>query len=118
MSYEDAANTIRGRFKTLIADGESVDVQYDNAEYDPGDEVWVRCTIRPGSSEQVSTGGTTRRFRNSGLLIAEVFTPIGVGESYELIDTILDSFRAVTVSGVKFKTPYPMVLGRVESGIK
>ena len=56
MSYEDAANTIRGRFKTLIADGESVDVQYDNAEYDPGDEVWVRCTIRPGSSEQVSHG--------------------------------------------------------------
>lgn len=116
MSHETIANTIRSRFKTLIADVESLTVQYDNQDFTPPDNImWARCNIRFGESRQASTGSPGNNiFRVTGLLIAQIFQPLNLGDkaALELADSIADAFRAVTASGVVFKTPSVSNIGR------
>lgn len=115
MSYETVFNTIRSRFKTLIEDGESIPVHYDNAPFDkPDDSIWIRFTIVPGVTEQVEIPST---FRTFGLATAQVFTKIETGDklALETADTVKSSFRAISVSGVTFRTPSLEVIGRSEN---
>ncbi|HBG77504.1 MAG TPA: hypothetical protein DDW84_01460 [Phycisphaerales bacterium] len=120
MTHETVANTIRGRFKTLIADTNSLSTQYDNQDFTkPADgSMWCRLTIKEGDSEQVSIGSTgSRTERTSGIVIAQVFTPIGIGDKAGIVmaDKIKVAFRRITVNGVRFLTPSIKRIGRVDS---
>jgi len=115
MSWPAIANTIRGRFKTQIADAESLTTQYDNQSLDnPDNEIWCRLTIKSGETTQESIGSpSANRDRTRGVMIAQLFAPVGNGdgELKELAETIRSAFKRVTQDGVTFKTPYIRELG-------
>ncbi len=118
MSYEGIANTIRSRFKTLIAEVQSLPIQYDNQDFKiPDNRLWARCNIKFGESRQVSIGGgaSGNRFRHVGLLMVQLFQPLDRGDkaALALADGIAGTFRGVTVSGVTFRTPSVQNVGRV-----
>jgi hypothetical protein len=109
MSWSAIANIVRSRFKTQIADVESLVTQYDNQSLDnPDNEIWCRLTIKSGETTQESIGSpSSNRDRTSGVMIAQLFAPIGKGdgELKELADVIRAAFKRVTQDGVTFKTP-------------
>lgn len=115
--YEAAANAIRARFGTLIEDtvaGLSGNVQYDNAPFDPPeDAMWCRLAVIFGEGALTELA-TTKRYRNVGVAIASVFTPVETGDrdGLQVADTIAESFRAVTDSGVTYRSPNVETVGR------
>ncbi len=119
MTFEALANIIRSRFKTQIADVLSLFTQYDNQKADnPDNEIWCRLTIGFGESTQVANGGVgNNTFRTPGVMTAQIFAPMGMGEkgSYVIADAIKTAFRCVTDSGVVFRTPSIQRIGRVEN---
>lgn len=116
MGFESTANTIRSRFNTLIATAQSLATQYDNQDYTlPDATMWCRLTVLPGESAQVSIGApASRRFRTAGVMTAQLFGPLGLGDKalLAMADQIVSAFRAVTVSGVTFETPSIINRGR------
>ena len=115
MSHETLANTIRSRFKTQVADVESLPTQYDNAPLDkPENAEWARITIKESESNQTSIGGSTNQHRTVGVLIVQLFAPWGQGdkEARRLADVVKAAFLAITVSGVRFRTPSVIPVGR------
>jgi hypothetical protein len=98
------ANAVRGRFKTLVQDATAgLLVVYDNHRNDdvPSTGRWVRFSVLFGETRIASVaqaGG--RRYRTTGIAIAEVYEPIGKGESAQLpiADTITIAFRGVTLT--------------------
>lgn len=119
MSWEKAQNAIRTRFRDQVETPQSLagKVQYDNVELEkPQDTEWIRFTVLQGASLAASIG--SKRFRNTGVAIAQVFTPVGKGDkdAVSLADVVRGQFRAVTVSGVgvsvTFRTPSLTRVGR------
>lgn len=119
MSYAAIHDTIRLRFKTLVADAQSVLVAYPNAPFTPPDSTttWVRMSILDGESSQIelehNDGSTYRRVGN---LVAQIFGPIelGTGALMDLADAIAAAFRRVYVSPVRFRVPSIDTIGRSE----
>ena len=118
MVEQDALqNAANSRFKTMVEDPESVPTQYDNFPFErPADKLWVRWSILPGTSDQVSTGGGagSDRFRTPGVCRATIFAPVesGTKKSHDLAKLIVAAFRAVTASGVTYRTPSVTNIGR------
>ena len=72
MSFSTITNSIRGDFKTRVEDGLPVLTQYDNMNIPDAEEVlWIRMTIIPNTSSQVTLGATAR-FRNPGIMIVQI----------------------------------------------
>ena len=111
-------NIIRSRFKTQVADAESVPVQYPNTEFTaPENSPWIKFMIQHDPTEQITfPAPTTVRYRTYGRILAQVFTPLeeGTKEALELARVIEVAFRRVTVSGVRFETPSVLPIGRRE----
>jgi hypothetical protein len=115
---EATANIIRSRFKTQVADAETVEVQYDNAPFDaPNDTLWIQLSILPGDSILAEIG-ETKTYRNPGVAIAAIYAPVGIGtkSSLEIADVINAAFRATSDSGVTFRTPSVKRIGRTRDG--
>lgn len=117
-SWEDVHNAIRARFETEIEDGQSVEVQYDNApsvDIDESSTIWINFQIHPGMTFTAETGNV-RTSRTPGVATAQIFTAIEQGdkEALEMADYIKAAFRHVTASGVVFQTPYVRRIGRVD----
>ena len=101
MSWEDADNAINKRFRQEVEDAFNVPVAYDNdgAFEEPANERWVRWTVIPGDSRQVSAGSPgADRFRHFGVAVAQIFIPVldGNQPAVELADSIKLAFRNVT----------------------
>ena len=109
MNYETAQNTITTRFKTLVKDVESIQVLYDNQrDFTPPKELWCRVNILFGEGNQASLGApSSRLYRNTGILIIQVFDTIGngTGSMFDLVDKINTAFRGVSVGALLFRTP-------------
>ena len=113
---EAVQNAVRSRFKTLVADVESVSVAYDNAPFTrPEGEMWVRLAVLPGEDQQITMGGSTVTYRMVGVALASIFCPIETGDkaAVELARVIQTTFRRVTASGVEFRSPSITRIGRV-----
>jgi len=110
MSWETTHNAVNSRFKTQVADTQSVATIYDNFPGDPPvDTIWVRWSVRQAVASQVSfSGASSGRFRHPGLAIAQIFVPVdsGTQDGIQLADIIKAAFRAVTVASVTYQTPY------------
>lgn len=118
MDWEALHNVVRSRFKTQIADVQSVTVQYDNAPFtEPEDATWVRWTIVPAQTSLVAIGGTSRRYRTVGLAVASIFVPVESGDALalRLADAVATAFRCVTDTGVVFSSPSVINRGRDEN---
>lgn len=109
MTSEAIANAIRSRFKTQVADVLSLPTQYDNHKLDnPDNAQWCRLNIKCGETFQVSIGAPgTQRDRTHGVVIAQLFGPVGAGDGAlrEIADAVRVAFRRVTDAGVTFATP-------------
>tara|TARA_R100000152_G_C6763633_1_gene188086 strand:+ start:152 stop:1120 length:969 start_codon:yes stop_codon:yes gene_type:complete len=106
-------NKLRSRFKTQVADAESVQVQYDNSNLDhPDDDKWIMLTILDGTTERTASG----LYRTVGVMDAAVFVPIGAGDqsALALADRITKAFMPSTHDGVKYKIPYVTPVGRTD----
>ena len=119
MTEVEIQNAIRTRFKTLVADVRNLPTQYDNHAFDnPDNKLWCRLTINFGDSSQKSFGNTgNRRFRNIGVVTAQLFGPLGVGDKTisETAVAIKAAFRGVSDSSVVYRTPSIKRIGRVGS---
>jgi len=123
MTPEAIANAIRSAFKTNIADANSLLTLYDNQDegtFDkPDNAMWCRLSIRDGDNNQVATGGSGgNTFRRSGVMIAQLFSPLGLGDKdqREMAGKIEAVFRCTTISSVKFRTPDMNTVGRTQGG--
>jgi hypothetical protein len=119
MTHETAANIIRTRFKTLIADAYGLSTQYDNQDYvkSATASIWCRLTIKEGDTFQVSIGGSNCRDRTPGIVIAQIFTPVGIGDksAVAMADLIKAAFQRAYDTGVRFRTPSIKRVGRIDS---
>jgi len=92
MTFEALANTIRSRFKTQIADAESLPTQYDNDPTEPDKTgLWCRLTINYGETMQKSIGAPGANVhRTVGVITAQLFSPVGEGDKalLEMADNI------------------------------
>jgi len=115
MSVETIANTIRSRWKSQVADILTLPTVYDNAppSSQPEDAKWARVWIVWGDSLLVEIGAQ-KNFRTVGQLVANLFLPVEKGDKdlLAVADTIRSAFRAVTVSGVVFRSPSITTVGR------
>lgn len=116
MSFAATAATIRQRFATEFAlVRASVPVAYTNRQFTPPDNAeWVRLNIIEGDSTLAGIGGAgANLYRNSGLVAAQIFVPVAVGDglAYEIADDIAAIFRSKLVSGVRFRTPATVPVG-------
>jgi hypothetical protein len=112
MSWANAATTIRTRWKTLIEEGLGLPTEFPNRKIKPPEgKLWCKVSILEG--EDVRQSVVPKRFRTPGVVICQIFDTPGKGdtEARQMADAIKAEFRAVTVSGVKFKTASIKVLG-------
>ena len=116
MTFEDTANVIRARFKLLITDVEGIEVHHDNQKKErPSGSLWVRLSIRSGETSQVSMGAS-ERYRTIGIVTVSIFVPIGTGmkRAHALTDKVVTAFRGNTDTGVVFRAPRQVTVGRTE----
>ena len=110
---------------TTESAGSSVTIQvpvpviYDNdgnQAYE-NDESFIRLTVIPGLTNDVSFGAT-RTERTYGVAIAQVFVPVGHGDNsaLKIADTIRSAFRSTNSSGVDYLNPYIDNIGVVDAG--
>ena len=122
----EIAKAVRDRFNSEVATPRGLTVVHDNAPVgaqtvEPGDTPtpvpdastpWCRFTVLLGRQEQQSIAVTgSRRFRTTGVAMAQVFTPLnrGDGAQLALISDIQDAFRGVTLPGppyITFRAPF------------
>jgi len=123
--FKQAANTLRSRFKMEYHNRRSDPIAFDNVEglIDTNGNIvqeatdnngnprpWVRFSIRPGAAQQQSLGAPgSRRFRQTGVVICQIFVPTGQGDgsAHEIADDIAASLRGVTDSGVRLRATTP-----------
>lgn len=109
MPYADvgsARDAILGMFKTAWEGqgGTIPPVAYDDVPFDipASGSAWIRLQIKHNLSKQATLGGVGgRRFRKTGLITAQVFTPFGKGL------TASDAFVKVIVGAFEGKTTKP-----------
>jgi hypothetical protein len=115
MTWETTYEAISGRFNTQVEVPQGITVQYDNEspQDPPQGQTWVRFTVRPGNSDSVEYGSTIL-YRLQGIAIAQIFTPLGIGDAaaLQLADVIKTAFRTTFASPVKFLVPTIATIGR------
>jgi hypothetical protein len=118
VSLETVANTIRTRWYTNIESGESIPTVYDNAPADDQSDssTWARVRILWGETLMPALG-QQKTFRTVGRLLAQLYVPVENGDkaALELADSIRADFRAVTDTGVTFKSPSVSAVGREDN---
>jgi len=113
-----ALNAVSARYNTLVGTGLNVPTQHDNAPFDPpDDEVWVRFSVLNGESNQVSFGGFAKRHRTTGLAIASVYCPMGLGDDpgMQIANFIALQFRAVSADFIHYRSPSIVSMGQDKS---
>lgn len=118
MDFETAMNVVRSRFQTEVVNLEAngLPTHYDNDgtfEKPQDGARFVRFNILLVGTFQVETGASNR-YRTTGLAVVQVFLPIGKGDkkNWILVDKIVAAFRGAEDTGVQFKTPSPLPVGR------
>lgn len=110
MNRETVCNTLRSRFKTLVADVESLTTFYDNEQVDPANltSTFAIMSVVFGESTQVSAGeDQTAQFRGVGMATVELNGPLGAGDGalLALADKVEIALRRVSISHLTIRTP-------------
>jgi len=79
-------------------------VAYDNHEFvKPTDgSSWVRFTILEGDSDLAGIGASTRLFRNTGVIVCQVFIQAGKGSkpALDIIDVLTTLWSGASFNGI------------------
>lgn len=108
LSIQGIHDAIRCKIEDFLVPLNDCPVQHDNAPFEkPSSSCWLRANILISSNRQVDTGAKLRRYRTTGMLIFNIFTPINGGdlEANLIADNIVSIFRSTNVSGIIFKVP-------------
>ena len=108
-TFRQSADAIFASFKTGMGSSRpNVVIAWPNIEFDPNtdfdrsaNEAWARISLRTADSTQITVGTTGgRRFRTIGLVLVEVFAPLGLGQDTALAvaDDVAASLRGITTS--------------------
>ena len=117
-SYLAMSSAIRSHFDAQIGGPLSLPTLHDNAPGEqPGAGKWCRFIVMHDANEQLSFGAIPG-YRKSGQAVAQVMVPMddGVDDALSIADSICTVFRAVTVGGLRFRTPYIDIVGAVLDG--
>lgn len=105
------AGMVTDRFTEILPEALDMEIIQDNVDVQtlPSNARYCRLALRLGLTEQPEAG--TRMFRTTGVMLAQLFEPLGSGdgEQLEVVDYICDGFRGVTLTGppiVAFSSPY------------
>ena len=102
MTYEEARNAIQGYFDANWSATPAGTVAYDNLPFTPPSaDPWLRLAVRHAAGMQAGFGGSTRRYRRSGVTLLQIFVPEGEGpsEAMQLGDAAVDLFEGKVLSG-------------------
>lgn len=111
-----AALTFNGQAIAPVVEYDNQVVAPPDRSADPANTVFVRFTIKMGSTSQKTFGTTgSRTFRKMGIAIAQVRTPGGIGTGLTdfVVAKIETDFAGVTRYGVVFHAADPQP-GRVD----
>lgn len=101
------------------ATSQSIELKADNEKAygeDPGSAssgaVWGRFTVVWSTANQVDMA-TNRRERNLGMVIVQLFSPVGrgTGALVRASDGFAQAFRTATLTGTVFRAPYAQRVG-------
>lgn len=99
MNRTEARDTIYGHLREATSPSGVAVLWPDTPQNIPVGHQWLRPVIRHAGGGQKSLGGSdgTRRFGAWGVVIVQVFTPVGDGmtDSDTLVQTLLTYFEAV-----------------------
>ena len=123
MSLETTFITVMDRLKAqLDVSQPDLEVAYPNMDFQANKrEAWIRPTLLPGESRQASNGSAgNRRYRTPGVLMVQVFVPVGIGDEpgWAICDDVVAATRGVTVSGVRLRTPSSQRVGPSDAWIQ
>lgn len=94
-------------YQRFVDNYTATDFIFDNeigSALDEGTASWVRLSVRElGPAEQTMGPIGSRKFRRSGIIVAQVFTPIDIGVAAlsTLCETVRTVFEGVRFSGVE-----------------
>ena len=105
-TFNDVRSAIEGRVATEMANSPAITVSYANVPFTPPDgDSWIRVAIQFNDNNYLTLRGPTTGFnRQSGIVLIDIFTAIGVGTgaNYTIAERVKDLFDRVTVSSVTF----------------
>lgn len=105
-TFNDVRAVIEGRIATEMAASPEIQVSYANVPFTPPDAAnWIKVQLQFNDNEYFTLRGPTSGFnRQTGILLVDIFTPVGVGTgaNYTIAERVKDLFDRVTVSNVSF----------------
>lgn len=117
MNYETLYNHVRSSFKDLIATPNSLPTHYDNdlSFTQPDNDIWARLTLL-GAEARLLEIGQSKRTRHHGLMVINIFTPLGMGDVriLQLGDLIEAAFGSKVIDGVTYRAVTVVPIGRDE----
>jgi hypothetical protein len=106
-TYNDIRAAIEGRIATQMAISPAYPVSYQNVPFTPpNNSPWLQVFLRLGDNAYATLlpiGGAGFN-RQNGVLVVNVFTPIGAGTAanFTIAERVKDLFDRQTVSGIIF----------------
>lgn len=105
-TYNDVRAAIEGRIATEMALSPAYPISYQNVPFSPpNNSPWLQVFIRFGDNNYATLLGPTTGFnRQTGTLVVNIFTPIGVGPSanYTIAERVKDKFDRAKFSSIIF----------------
>lgn len=114
MKYAEARENIYSSFVEQW--NNFTDFTLDNEDFDPGEDAWVRITVRSRDGQQGSLGTEgNRRFDRAGVVFVQIFTPLnkGTAEMGSITEKVLEIFEGKRIADttICFHTARPKELG-------
>jgi hypothetical protein len=106
-TYNDVRAAIEGRIATQMAASPAYPVSYQNVPFTPPNNLpWVQVFIRFGDNNYATLlpTGSAGFNRQTGTLVVNVFTPVGVGTgaNFTIAERLKDLFDRVKLSSIIF----------------
>ena len=106
-TYNDVRAAIEGRIATQMAASPAYPVSYQNVPFTPPNNTpWVQVFIRFGDNNYATLlpTGSAGFNRQTGTLVVNVFTPVGVGTAanFTIAERLKDLFDRVKLSSIIF----------------
>lgn len=123
----NAYDTIMGQFATQMGTLRPlVPIAWPNTRFDPSTQfvpathqAWARITLLGGEGRIASSGSPgTRRWRHVGLVVVQVFAPLGggAGGALEIADDVATALQGVSIDGVTLQASSIRPIGTDETG--
>jgi len=105
-TYNDIRQVVEARIATEMALAPAYPVSYENVPFTPpNNSTWIKTQIRFGANSYATLlGPTTGSNRQSGILVIDVFSPIGVGtgENLTISERLKNLFDRKVISQIIF----------------